>query len=153
MSLSEDEIRDRLSEAAYVIARLPGPRKPKGPRVSWPDIPPDWTSYGSNATRVVRPVFEPAQIDRAHEAAGWLSCLAPDTDLIRLVWAHSAGASFPSLAERRQWKFERSRHLKKYKPASLQNYHAKAIFKIHRNLVESGENFLVNRLRIGHYML
>jgi hypothetical protein len=86
---TQDQVRERLSEAAWVLRRLPLPKRGKPPQLqaAWPDVVHDWLGYGWSLARAPRLPPTAAEITRLDECLGWLHWLTRDQRLI--IWARA----------------------------------------------------------------
>jgi Domain of unknown function (DUF6362) len=85
-----EDLRQRLSEAAWVMRRMPMPRhgKPAGLRSPWPEIVQEWTAYGWSLAHAPRIPPTPEEITRLDEVLGWLCWdLTPDQRMV--LWARA----------------------------------------------------------------
>ena len=94
-----EQVEERLTEAADVLARLPEKRL-QGFVSAWPEVVRSfWESYGMQEPVLKRPWPSPASIDRMEETLGWIKYLAPEDG--RLVWARAEGAPWKAVC----WRF------------------------------------------------
>jgi hypothetical protein len=87
-AVTVEQLRERLSDAADTLRRLP---KPKGLERSlqspWPDTLREWLSYGYDRTQVRRAVPTPQAIDRLDEVLEWIGPNYLTTVQRMVLWA------------------------------------------------------------------
>jgi hypothetical protein len=83
-----EQLRERLSDAADTLRRLP---KPKGLERSlqspWPDTLREWLSYGYDRTQVRRAAPAPQAIDRLDEVLEWIGPQYLTASQRMILWA------------------------------------------------------------------
>jgi hypothetical protein len=94
-----ERVRDRLTEAADVLKRLPAERV-QGYFNLWPEVVHDFADLVGQSPEPMRlPPPPPAAITCMEETLDWVKFLAPDD--ARLVWARAEGAPWKAIC----WRF------------------------------------------------
>ena len=94
-----DRVRDRLTEAADVLKRLPAERV-QGYFNLWPEVVHDFADQVGRMPEPMRlPPPPPAAITRMEDTLDWVKFLSPED--ARLVWARAEGAPWKAIC----WRF------------------------------------------------
>lgn len=86
-----EEVRDRFTDAAETLKKLPLPKGglPSVASAVWPDTLQEWLAYGWTTVRTKRPAPSPEAISRLDEVLAWTHWLTADQRLV--MWARAAG--------------------------------------------------------------
>ena len=91
---TRDMVEERVTEAAAVLAKLPGPRV-GGYFSTWPDILLSAREIARQEPRPMRVLPSPQAINRMEEAITWNQYL--ERDDARLMWARAEGTPWKHL--------------------------------------------------------
>jgi hypothetical protein len=90
-------VEERVEEAAWVLGRLPGPRR-QGYFSTWPDIVLSAREIARQEPKPMRVLPSPQAISRMEEAITWNQYL--ERDDARLMWERAAGMPWKHLCYR-----------------------------------------------------
>ena len=90
-------VEERLSEAAFVLKRLPEPRR-QGYFSTWPEVVHSFADKVGQEPKPMRIIPSPAAISRMEEAITWNRFL--ERDECHLMWARVEGTPWKHLCHR-----------------------------------------------------